>query len=257
MRDVKYLRGKSALLTVMVQADNPERVEQLVDLALPQGAEAFGMQFCRMKPEYQNEQTYRRLFKRAAGLQIYATYYRQGYNEGKSDDELAAGLLTLAECGADLVDITADMFDKCEGEFSTDPVAVERQMRLIDDIHNKGAEVIMSSHVLKFLPAERVIEIAREHERRGADICKIVLWSQNTAQQAEILRITDMLKNEIGIPYLILSGGESLLVRRVGCAFGSCTYLCVYEHDELSTKSQPTLADAKAIRSLLNNPIKG
>lgn len=251
MRELKYLRGKSALLTVMVQADNPDRVEQLIDLAAPMGAEAFGMQFCRMKPEYRSEDTYRRLFAKAGGLPVYVTNYRQGYNEGKSDDELACGLLTLAECGADLVDLTADLFDKSEGEFSTDPAAVEKQMRLIDAIHERGAEVVMSSHVLKFLPAERVFEIAREAERRGADMCKIVLWSSSVSEQLEILRIADMLKNEISIPYLILSGGESTLVRRVGCAAGSCTYLCVYEHDELSTKSQPTLAEAKAVRDLI------
>lgn len=251
MKEVKYLRGKQALLTVMVQADTPERVEELVDLSIPEGAEAFGMQFCRMKPEYQTADTYRRLFARANGLPVYATFYRQGYNEGKSDERLAEELLTLAECGADLVDITADLFDKCEGEFSLNPEAIDKQMKLIDGIHKRGAEVVMSSHVLKFLPEERVFEIAREHERRGADICKIVLWAGNTEQQLEILRITHELSRELSIPVLILSGGESTLVRRVGCSAGSCTYLCVYEHDRLSTKSQPTLAEAKAMRDLL------
>ena len=35
-------------------------------------------------------------------------------------------------------------------------------MELIDKLHEKGAEVLMSSHIFKFTPAERILEIADE-----------------------------------------------------------------------------------------------
>ena len=41
-----------SVLTVMVQADNPARIKELIDKSVPEGAEAFGMQFENMKPEY-------------------------------------------------------------------------------------------------------------------------------------------------------------------------------------------------------------
>jgi hypothetical protein len=67
-------------------------------------------------------------------------------------------------------------------------------------------------------------------------------------QQIENLRITDLLKRELGAPFLFLSGGECSLHRRLGIKLGCCMALCVYEHDHLSTSSQPLLRNMKIIR---------
>jgi hypothetical protein len=57
-----------------------------------------------------------------------------------------------------------DYFDRTEGELTMNEDAIKKQMKLIDELHGKGAEVLMSSHVLKYTPAERVLEIALEHQ---------------------------------------------------------------------------------------------
>lgn len=129
--------------------------------------------------------------------------------------------------------------------------AIKKQTKLIDKLHEKGAEVLMSSHVLKFTPAERVLEIAREHERRGADICKIVTGADNMAQQIENLRIINLLKENLKIPFLFLSGGECHIMRRIGAMLGNCMSLCVHEYDEYATQTQPLLCDMKKIRELI------
>ena len=231
----------------MVQADNPDRVEYLMNGSLEDGAEAFGMQFCRMKPEYRNKEVYKRLFN-FTDLPTYVTNYRVAENEGKSDDVLAKELIELAECGATLCDVMGDIFDKCEGELTMDEVAVERQMKLIKDLHDKGAEVLMSSHIVKFTPAERVLEVALEHQRRGADISKIVTGAENMEQQIENMRIINMLKQKLDIPFLFLTGGECRILRRMGGELGNCMYLCVHEYDELATALQPLVCDIKMIR---------
>jgi 3-dehydroquinate dehydratase len=237
----------------MVQADNPDRIKELIDLARPEGAEAFGMQFCQMKKEFRNKKTYRELFEYASPLPVYVTNYRNRIsNVEKSDDVLAAELVELAECGATLCDVMGDYFDHCEGELTMNEEAVKKQMKLIDELHKRGAEVLMSSHVLKFTPAERVLEIALEHQRRGADICKIVTGADNMAQQIENLRIINLLKENLKIPFLFLSGGERHIMRRIGGLLGCCMYLCVREYDEYATKSQPLLREVKIIRDLLN-----
>jgi len=110
---------------------------------------------------------------------------------------------------------------------------------------------LMSSHIKKFTPAERVLEVAREHERRGADICKIVTGASTMAEQIENLRIIDLLKQNLSIPFRFLAGGESRILRRVGGEIGSCMYLCVHEYDQLATKVQPLTRDVKAIRDHL------
>ena len=247
-----FLKYDKALLTVMVQADNPDRIKELIDLSRPEGAEAFGMQFCKMKEKYRNKKTYRELFEYASPLPVYVTNYRNHLsNAGKSDDVLAAELVELAECGATLCDVMGDYFDHCEGEFTMNEEAVKKQMKLIDELHKRGAEVLMSSHVMKFTPAERVLQIALEHQRRGADICKIVTGAENTEQQIENLRIINLLKENLKIPFLFLSGGECHIMRRIGGNLGCCMYLCVHEYDEYATKAQPLLHDIKIIRDIL------
>ena len=251
MKSKTFLTYERPLLTCMVQADNPDRIKELIDLARPEGAEAFGMQFCQLKVEYRNEKTYRELFA-YTDLPIYVTNYRNHFsNIGKSDDVLAAELVELAECGATLCDVMGDYFDACEGELTKNEDAIKKQIRLIDELHGRGAEVLMSSHVLKFTPAERVLEIALEHQRRGADICKIVTGADNMAQQIENLRIINLLKENLKIPFLFLAGGECHIMRRIGAMLGSCMSLCVHEYDKHAAKTQPLLCDMKKIRKLI------
>lgn len=252
MNKPTFLGAQRPLLVSMLQARTPERVEELMTLSRERGAEAYGMQFEQMEAEYRTEAVYRRLFAAAGEAPTYVTNYRGGMNKHeKSDDVLAEELLQLADCGATLCDVMGDYFDHCEGELTMNEIAVQKQMKLIDELHAHGAEVLMSSHVLKFIPAERVLEIALEHERRGADICKIVTGAETMAEQIENLRITNLLKERLSIPFLFLSGGVCYFSRRVGGTLGNCMTLCVCEHDELSTKGQPLLCDMVKIRTLL------
>lgn len=245
-----FLTYEKPLLTCMVQANDPQRIRELITLARPEGAEAFGMQLCRMKAEYRSRETYRSLFEFAAPQPVYVTNYRGADNKGKSDEVLGEELIELAECGATLCDVMGDYYDRTEGELTMNSTAIEKQMQLIDTLHAKGAEVLMSSHVLKFIPAERVLEIAREHQRRGADICKIVTGASSMEEQIENLRIVRLLKAELKIPFLFLAGGECRILRRIGGTLGNCMSLCVHEYDELATKSQPLLRDMKVLRDL-------
>ena len=246
-----FLKHDKPLLTSMVLADNPDRIKELIDASILEGAEAIGMQLCNLKVEYRNEDTYRDLFTYTE-LPIYVTNYRNHTSTaGKSDDMLAAELLQLAECGATLCDVMGDFFDACEGEMTMNEDAVKKQMHLINELHKRGAEVLMSSHILKFTPAERVLEVALEQQRRGVDICKIVTSASNMAEQIENLRIINLLKESLKIPFLFLSSGECHIMRRIGGAVGCCMYRCVHGHDALSTKTQPLLSDMVKIRSLL------
>lgn len=239
-----------AIITAMVQADNPDRIKELMDKSLSEGAEAFGLQFERMKKEYRSREVYKDLFS-YSGKPVYVTNYRPIENEGKTDDELAEELLELADCGADICDVMGDYFDGQPDELAVDSVAIEKQKELIEKLHKKGAKVLMSSHVLKYIPAERVLEIALEHQRRGADICKIVTGADTLAQQAENMKIITMLDEKLDIPFLFLCGGECSILRRVGGELGCCMYLGVYEHDELATPVQPLIKDLKAIRDAM------
>ncbi len=247
-----FLNKSNPTLTVMLQCETPETVIGRIRNANCLGADAYGLQVESLKPEYQNAETYKRLFGEMNGKPCYVTNYRMANNSGKTDEELAKGLVTLAQSGATLVDIMGDMFCKHPEELTDNEEAIERQIELIDKIHSSGAEVLMSSHLYKFAPAQRVLEIAFEQKRRGADIIKIVTGADSMEQQLENLRITDLLKRELGAPFLFLSCGECSLHRRLGIKLGCCMSLCVYEHDALSTPMQPLLSTMKLVRDSID-----
>ena len=242
-----FLNHDKAILTTMVQARTPERIKELMDKSLIEGAEAFGIQFEQMKAEYRKPETYKELFT-YTDKPLYVTNYRGNQNSDKSDEVLADELLELAGCGATLCDVIGDLYDKQPDEVAKGETAIKKQMELIDKLHAKGAEVLISSHILKFTSAERVLEVALEHQRRGADISKIVTFANNATEQGENLKIVTLLKENLKIPFLYLSGGECNVLRRIGGELGCCMYLCVHEHDELATPQQPLLKKLKAIR---------
>ena len=246
-----FLNHDKPLLTVMLECETPEVIIGRVKNALCHGAEAFGLQTESLKEEYHNPETYKRIFAEMRDKPVYVTNYRTHHNTGKTDGELAEGLLELADCGATLCDVIGDLYDKQPDELAVDGEAIEKQIELIDELHRRGAEVLMSSHVRKYTSAERVLEIAFEQKRRGADIVKIVTGAETMEQQIENLRITHLLKKELGIPFLFLSCGESSIHRRLGMKLGCSMQLCVYEHDARSYVLQPLLSVSKAIRDEL------
>jgi 3-dehydroquinate dehydratase len=247
-----FLNQDRPMLTVMLECETPELAIGRIRNANALGADAYGLQIESLKPEYHNAETYKRIFAEMGGRPCYTTYYRSHCNVGKSDEELAQGMITLAESGAILVDVMGDLFCKHPEELTDNAEAIQKQMELINTIHQKGAEVLMSSHLYKYAPADRVLEIAFEQKRRGADIIKIVTAADTMEQQIENLRITNLLKQELGAPFLFLSGGVSTIHRRLGMKLGCCMSLCVYEHDALSTASQPLLSTMKTIRDSID-----
>lgn len=243
-----FLNHEKPLLTAMLQYNTPALTIGAIRNGLAVGAEAFGLQIESLEKEYKDTETFKRLLDEMGDKPCYVTNYRQGSNAGKSDEQLAEEMLELAENGATLCDVMGDIFCKHPEELTDNPEAIEKQIKYIEKLHEKGVEVLMSSHILKFTPAERVLEIALEQKRRGADIIKIVTGAGSMEEQIENLRITNLLKNELGAPFLFLSGGECSVHRRLGMKLGCAMCLCVYEHYLGSTSTQPLLKIARKVR---------
>lgn len=240
------------LLTVMLIGTDPDTLIGRIRNALCDGAEAFCLQTEYLEPRFRTPEVYESLIREMRDRPCYVTNYRGRNNKGMTDEELANGLITLARCGADLCDIPGDLYCPHPRQLTDDPAAIEKQMQLIDALHQEGAQVLMSSHILTFTSAEEVLAAAQEQKRRGADVVKIVTGADTMEQQLENLQITQLLKQEMDVPFLFLSGGQCSLHRRLGIHLGCCMALCTYEHDALSSFPQPLLRDMKAIRDQLN-----
>ncbi len=249
-----FLNQNRPLITGMILKDNPDSIRFAVKNSIYDGADCIGIQLEWLKKEYKTEEYYKKIFAACSGHPIYITNYKGFENKGFSDEEIAGELVKALACGATLGDVPASLFDSESGmgiglELSMKQDAIDRQMRLIDRIHSMGKEVLMSSHLLRFAPAETVLEVAYEHKKRGADIVKIVTAGNSDEEQMENLRITTLLKKELGIPFLFLSGGtHSKIHRMIGAQLGCVSCLAVREHDERAVRSQPTIRAAKAVR---------
>ena len=244
----EFLRKDAPTLTAMVQAGTPDDVIALIEESAAMGADAYGIQTCRLNPADQTPENYRRMFAAAKGLPTYVTHYRSYENQGKTDEQLAEGMLEIADCGATLVDVMGDIYAPHPDELCTDEEAVAKQKALIAEIHARGAEVLMSSHTFKYMSSARILEIARAHQERGADISKIVTHANSPEEEAEVLRAMAVLKRELKIPFLLLCGGVCRSVRRIGPMFGTCMWLCVPKHDAYATKVQPLIEEVKLVQ---------
>ncbi len=243
-----FVNSERPLITVMIkQTQNPENCIAEIGRARKSGAEAFGIQMESLPREYHTPETVCKIFDLMKDRPLYVTNYKLSRNADMSYEEVTDELVNFAGYGATLCDITGDTFCKHPEELTDDKAAVKKQMEVIERLHKQGAEVVMSSHVNKFISAERVFEIAAEHQRRGADISKIVTAGNSMEEQVENLRITEELKRQIKIPYLYLSGGTHCRIhRRIGILLGCCMSLCVC--DDAPLNPQPFMSDQLNIR---------
>jgi len=249
-----FLHQNRPLITGMILNDTPDEIRYAVKNSIYDGADALGIQLEFLQKEYKTEEHYKKIFAACSGHPIYITNYRGRENNGLTDDMLAEDLLIALRCGATLGDVPGSLFDTESGmgiglELSMKQDAKDKQIRLIDRIHELGKEALMSSHVLKFTPAETVLEIAFEQAKRGADIVKIVTAANSDEEQIENLCITTLLKKELHVPFLFLSGGTHAKIHRmIGAQLGCVTYLAVKEHNARAVPTQPTIKAAKAVR---------
>lgn len=246
-----FLNQNKPLLCCMVITETADEAILTARNAAFDGADAYGYQICRMAPDQRDEAQIRRVLQYMGNRPVYMTNYRHGFNKDKTDEQLGDELVDLAKWGATLLDVMGDYYCRAENELTMDAAAIEKQKRLIDRIHEAGGEVLMSSHVLKYTPAEEVLRIALEQQKRGADVVKIVTAANSVEEEMENLRITTLLKKELDVPFLFLSGGTHCRMHRtIGPMLGCVMALCVQRYDARSSKDQPLL---RAERMILDN----
>ena len=244
-----FLNHEKPLLVAMVQEETPQAAIAVILNSLQDGAEAFGIQLCILKPEYRTEETLRRIFAACHGKPIYITSYREHYNKDFTDDECVELLMLGLRAGATILDVMGDMYCKDPRQLTFLPEAVEKQKALIAQIHEMGGEVLMSTHLTSRLTEDEVMQFAREQSARGADVIKIVDVANSEDEEFASLATVRRLKKELGKPFLYLvRGSHTRVIRQLGPVFGVCAYLCVQTYLPITTKAQPLLRSSKAVR---------
>lgn len=180
------------------------------------------------------------------------------------EEERVNHLLNAVEAGASAVDIQGYTFDALSRtqyygddslsfsslrpmEVVTDKAIIAKQMALIDSLHAKGVEVLLSCHPKVKMSAEQVLELALFLERRNPDIIKIVTVSENENDVIEGIKATKLLKEKLHTKFAYhLSGETGSLSRIMNPLFGSHIVFCVDRFNEGSTMEQLDLKTARA-----------
>ena len=197
----------------------------------------------------------------------YNNTYDWGY-AGLSEEEREQSFLRAVEAGAAGVDIQGYTFHKpsqkgfCgEDKYSftkgnpkevvTDEAVIEKQCRLIERVHDMGAEVLLSCHPGIPMNCEQVVELAHFLEKRSPDIIKIVTRAENQEDLAESFKTMVALKREIKTPVSYhAAGAAGMLSRIINPALGGQIAFCVSGYTESSTMEQ---LDLKTARSAVEN----
>ena len=247
-----FLNYEKPLLTAMIQCATPEECIVKIKASITDGADALGIQLCRLKREYRNKETLIRIFNACEGKPIYVTSYRSAESEGYTDEECAEYLLMALDSGATLCDVIGDMFGRSPYyELAEDEKAIKKQKELIDEIHRRGGEVLMSSHTLKNISVDETVMIAKAHEERGADVIKIVNRAESTGEIPMYIEAIQKITKSTDKKLLLLVSGEGQIIRYIGPSFGVCMYLCVHHYNDADTPEQPLLKNIKLVRDNL------
>lgn len=204
----------------------------------------------------------------ASKLPILALNYNVDYDCtpcGYTEEERVAMFLRAADAGAAGIDMQGYTFDESskenfrgEDKYSftknnpreivTDEKIISKQCELIEKVHSKGAEVLLSCHPGKVMSAETVVELALFLEKRNPDIIKIVTVAESEEDLFEAMKAMKMLTCEVETKVSYhASGKPGRLSRIINPMLGGHMVFCVDRFSESSTMEQLDLKTAKSV----------
>ena len=242
-----FLNQTDPVITALLNAETPGEFIVKAAKSESEGAGGIAIELKFLKPEFRNCNSLKSIID-AVHLPFMFCFYRNDKWENRDDDARQELLLDAVEAGASMIDVMGDLYDPSPFELTRNPVAVEKQMRLIDVIHAKGADVVISSHIDSFRTTEQVIEHMKTMEIRGADVVKLVQNANTEQELEETFRTTFALRRELKKPFIHLCNGKFARPHRFFApAFGIAILFAVQGE---ATATQPTIT---AIKSVLDN----
>ena len=241
--------NRDFLLTCSLRELNPEDNINIIRNALYDGAEAFMIHLEKLDEVYHNENDLKKIFNYACDKPVISVNYRTPRRPGKTDEALIEGQKVAIKAGAAVVDIVGDIFGPAKDEIAYDEEVIRKQKQLIEEIHEMGAKVMLSSHTFRFLTMEETIKHCKDLESRGADWVKIAVTASTPEELLEVNRTTVELKKQMKVPFFHCCMGQYGKLHRVYSGLmGSKIVLCVQNYNANSNpKEQPLLRSTKTV----------
>lgn len=242
----RFLNQHRPVITSLFSGETPVELTAKTAESSSLRADGIAIELHALKPEYRNRDSLKGVIE-AADLPFMFCFYRKDAWEDRDDDARQELLLAAADAGASMIDVMGDLYDPSPFELTRTPAAVEKQMRLIDTLHTKGAHVVISSHMACFRSTDEVVEHLKTVEARGADVVKLVQTTDTELELEQALRTTLALRRELKVPFIHLCTGKfSRPHRFFGPALGVSICFAVRGHENGDTP-QPTITELKAV----------
>lgn len=215
-----------------------------------EGAHAVAIDLADYRPEFRNTESFSGIVG-AVDLPFMFFFYRQDKWKESDDEQRQEVLLSAAEAGAAMIDVMGDLYDPSPMEITRSQAAVDKQRRLIDQVHAQGAQVVISSHIQGPRTTDQVVEHMLEFERRGADVVKVVTVVNTQEELAEAIRTTMVLNRTLSTPFIHLCNGRFGRPHRfLSPILGGSIHFAVVRYEPRYLMGQPTI---KALRAVLDN----
>ncbi len=252
-----FLNKPYPVIAGIIAGQTPQELIAAVKNSESEGAEGITIDLYDLKPEFRNLESLKKIIN-SVNLPFMFYFYRNDKWKESNDDDRQKVLLVAADAGASMIDVMGDLYDQSPRQITYNQNAIDKQKRLIDKIHSKGADVVMSSHTGCYLSAEEVVKHLQELEKRGPDVVKIVTSINTEEELAEALRTTIALNSELKTPFIHLCGGKYSRPHRFMCpVFGTSILFAVPQYvAQYPGFFQPTIRSMKAVLDNIHWNIK-
>ena len=219
------------------------------------GADGMAISLGSLKPEFRTREHLEKIFS-CVPRPFYVFFYRNDRwipENNQNEDARQKVLLTAADAGAAMIDVMGDLYDPSPMEITRKPAAVRRQKALIKKIHDKGAEVVISSHMPLFRTYEETLDHLQSLAARGADLVKIVTSVDTPEELADALRTTILLKKTMKTPFIHLCNGKYAKFHRLMCpSLGTAMSFATAGYPLSPVPNQPRIQDLKTVIDAIN-----
>jgi 3-dehydroquinate dehydratase len=242
-----FLTQPPPVMTGIFAGQTPQELIAEARTAEFAGARGIAIDLSDVMPEFRNRASLKPVID-SVHLPFMFFFYRNDRQQNLDDNARQDVLLAAADAGAAMIDVMGDLYDPSPTELTHDAEAIDKQKRLIDAIHRRGVDVVMSSHLSCSQTTEQVLRHAQELKSRGPDVVKIVTCIDTDNELAEAFRTTLALKRELKTPFIHLCSGAFSRPHRFLCpALGVSIFFAVPRYDPRYGMAQPTLTAMKAV----------
>lgn len=254
-------------LVSVIREKDPASVNANIKNSEYDGADAYDLHLNALEKQYRNPHDLGNIMSSTTRPVLLLNYRSDPQT---TDAERAEEQLMGIKAGAAGIDLIGDYFDADRPvmtpqvlteysltrgskplELTENRESLKRQRALIDQIHDLGAEVLLSAHTRVVMTTEQVIPFALEMASRGPDMIKIVTVCLNENDLVEAFLTIIELKKVMKIPFQFQCHGQhGKLLRVMGPMLGSALIFCNQQYKPGLHPDQPLL---RSMRTVLQN----